>query len=166
MGTAGAAHGVSEVVLTAPATDVGGPVASSGAASTEADSAAAGSTGTEASAAVESTDSASAAAAAGTAKLYFGVDSATPPATAEADLAGVVAALKAEPSTKARISGFHDESGNAASNAELAKQRAQAVQRWLESQGIGQDRIVLDKPTVTAGGGSAEEARRVEVKVE
>lgn len=152
MGDASATHGVSEAALTAPATDVGGPV-DSGA--------------IDASGPTEAVDSAaSTPASPGSAKLYFDVGSATPPASAEADLAGVVAALKAEPSTKARISGFHDESGGAATNAELAKERAQAVQGWLESQGIGADRIVLDKPMVTTGGGSAEEARRVEVKVE
>lgn len=150
MGDASATHGVSEAALTAPATDVGGPV-DSGA--------------IDASGPTEAVDSA-ASTPAGSAKLYFDVGSATPPASAEADLAGVVAALKAEPSTKARISGFHDESGGAATNAELAKERAQAVQGWLESQGIGADRIVLDKPMVTTGGGSADEARRVEVKVE
>ncbi len=152
MGDASATHGVSEAALTAPATDVGGPV-DSGA--------------IDASGPTEAVDSeASTPASSGSAKLYFDVGSATPPASAEADLAGVVAALNAEPSTKARISGFHDESGGAATNAELAKERAQAVQGWLESQGIGADRIVLDKPMVTTGGGSAEEARRVEVKVE
>ncbi|WP_261370131.1 OmpA family protein [Lysobacter antibioticus] len=100
------------------------------------------------------------------AKLYFDVGSATPPADAAAELAGVVAALKAEPERKARISGFHDTSGSAATNAELAKQRAQAVQAWLESQGIVAGRIALDKPAVTTGSGDAREARRVEVTVE
>nr|WP_255595592.1 OmpA family protein [Lysobacter sp. BMK333-48F3] len=100
------------------------------------------------------------------AKLYFDVGSATPPADAAAELAGVAAALKAEPERKARISGFHDTSGSAATNAELAKQRAQAVQAWLESQGIAAERIELDKPAVTTGSGDAREARRVEVAVE
>lgn len=100
------------------------------------------------------------------AKLYFDVGSATPPANAAAELAGVAAALQAEPGHKVRISGFHDTSGSAATNAELAKQRAQAVQAWLESQGIAAERIELDKPAVTAGSGDAREARRVEVTVE
>ncbi|WND83171.1 OmpA family protein [Lysobacter capsici] len=100
------------------------------------------------------------------AKLYFDVGSSTPPANASADLAGVLAALKDDANAKARISGFHDETGSAATNAELAKKRAQAVQSWLESQGIAADRIVLDKPAVTEGGGKPEEARRVEVSVE
>ena len=100
------------------------------------------------------------------AKLYFDVGESKPPANAEADLADVVAALKGDANTKARISGFHDESGSAATNAELAKKRAQAVQAWLESQGIAADRIVLDKPAVSTGSGDAKEARRVEVTVE
>lgn len=100
------------------------------------------------------------------AKLYFDVGKSQPPANAEADLAGVVAALKDDANTKARISGFHDETGTAATNAELAKKRAQAVQQWLESQGIAADRIVLDKPAIATGSGDAKEARRVEITVE
>ncbi|WP_251044014.1 MULTISPECIES: OmpA family protein [unclassified Lysobacter] len=100
------------------------------------------------------------------AKLYFDVGKSQPPANAEADLAGVVAALKDDANTKARISGFHDETGSAATNAELAKKRAQAVQQWLESQGIVADRIVLDKPAIAVGGGDAKQARRVEITVE
>ncbi|MEI2433261.1 OmpA family protein [Lysobacter yananisis] len=100
------------------------------------------------------------------AKLYFDLGSAQLPATAAGDLGGVLSALQAKADSKARISGFHDESGSAATNAELAKQRAQAVQHWLQEQGIAAERIELDKPTVTEGGGDAREARRVEVSVE
>ncbi|MGO1070033.1 OmpA family protein [Lysobacter sp. CA199] len=100
------------------------------------------------------------------AKLYFDVGLAELPANAGSDLAGVVAALKADASRKVRVSGFHDETGTAATNAEVSKQRAQAVQKWLESQGIASDRIELDRPAVTTGGGDAKEARRVEITVE
>ncbi|ALN56208.1 V-type H(+)-translocating pyrophosphatase [Lysobacter enzymogenes] len=100
------------------------------------------------------------------AKLYFDLGSAQLPATAAGDLGGVLSALQAKADSKARISGFHDESGSAATNAELAKQRAQAVQHWLQEQSIAAERIELDKPTVTEGGGDAREARRVEVSVE
>jgi len=111
-------------------------------------------------------DVAGAAAVSDHAKLYFDLGAAQLPATAAGDLAGVLSALNANAGAKARISGFHDESGSAATNAELAKQRAQAVQHWLQQQGIAADRIVLDKPAVTEGGGDAKEARRVEVSVE
>ncbi|SDZ14118.1 K(+)-stimulated pyrophosphate-energized sodium pump [Lysobacter sp. yr284] len=100
------------------------------------------------------------------AKLYFDLGSSQLPATAAGDLAGVLAALNARGDSKARISGFHDESGGAATNAEIAKQRAQAVKQWLQEQGIASERIEMDKPAVTEGGGDASEARRVEVSVE
>ncbi|WP_240635494.1 OmpA family protein [Lysobacter enzymogenes] len=99
-------------------------------------------------------------------QLYFESGSAALPNDASAHLAGIVNTLQTQTSSKARISGFHDESGGAALNAELAKKRAQAVRAWLESQGIAADRIVLDKPTVTTGDGDAKQARRVEVTVE
>jgi K(+)-stimulated pyrophosphate-energized sodium pump len=99
------------------------------------------------------------------AKLYFDVG-ATSPTGADAALAKVLATLQADPASKARISGYHDASGDAATNAEIAKGRAQTVQGLLEANGIAADRIVLDKPVLTTGAGPAEEARRVEVLVE
>lgn len=147
VGASAATHGTSSATVAAPA--AGEPAPMSGDAGMG-------------DAAAASADAAGAAKV----KLYFDVGSATPPADAAAELAGVAAALKAEPERKARISGFHDTSGSAATNAELAKQRAQAVQAWLESQGIAAERIELDKPAVTTGSGDAREARRVEVAVE
>lgn len=99
------------------------------------------------------------------AKLYFDVG-ATSPTGADAALAKVLATLQANPASKARVSGYHDASGGAATNAEIAKERAQTVQELLEANGIAADRIVLDKPVLTTGAGPAEEARRVEVLVE
>nr|WP_257720591.1 OmpA family protein [Lysobacter antibioticus] len=100
------------------------------------------------------------------AKLYFDVGTAQLPANIADDLKGVLLVLNAQQDKKLRISGFHDETGSTATNAEVSKQRAQAVQQWFESQGIAAERIVLDKPAVTTGDGKPEEARRVEVKVE
>ena len=99
------------------------------------------------------------------AKLYFDVG-ATSPTGADAALAKVLATLQADPASKARISGYHDASGSAATNAEIAKERAQTVQDLLVANGIAAERIVLDKPVLTTGAGPAEEARRVEVLVE
>jgi len=99
------------------------------------------------------------------AKVYFDIGSAQLPADAGAQLAGVAATLAGDASTRASISGYHDESGDAAVNAELAKQRAQAVQQWLVDQGIAGDRLVLDKPILATGSGDPAEARRVEVVV-
>lgn len=60
------------------------------------------------------------------------------------------------------ISGFHDATGDAATNEELARQRAVAVRDLLLSQGLGADQLVLEKPEVLDAGQAAE-ARRVEV---
>ncbi len=64
---------------------------------------------------------------------------------------------------KAVISGFHDATGDAALNAELAKQRAFAVRDALKTLGVAEDKIELKKPEVTTATGSNAEARRVEV---
>jgi outer membrane protein OmpA-like peptidoglycan-associated protein len=61
------------------------------------------------------------------------------------------------------ISGYHDASGDAAANAELAKQRAFAVRDLLVARGVNPQSIELAKPAVTTGGADAREARRVEV---
>jgi len=67
---------------------------------------------------------------------------------------------------KAVISGYHDATGDAAVNEELAKQRALAVQAALKALGIGEDKIELRKPEVTTASGSNAEARRVEVTLQ
>ncbi len=61
------------------------------------------------------------------------------------------------------ISGFHDASGDAAVNAELAKQRAMAVRAALVLLGVAEEKIELKKPEQTQASGPAAEARRVEV---
>ncbi|WP_310095642.1 OmpA family protein [Pseudoxanthomonas sacheonensis] len=99
------------------------------------------------------------------AKLYFDVG-ATSPSNTEATLGRVIATLQADPGTKARISGYHDATGGAATNEEIAKARALTVQELLLANGIAQDRIVLDKPVLTTGDGNPDEARRVEIRVE
>ena len=100
------------------------------------------------------------------AKIYFGSGASALPADAKFSLAPIVAALQANSASKAAISGFHDTSGDPAKNAELAKQRAQAVRKALVDAGIAEDRIDLRKPQATSGGTDANEARRVEVSVE
>ena len=68
---------------------------------------------------------------------------------------------------KAVISGYVDPSGNAASNAEFAKQRAMAVRDLLKASGVNDDQIELRKPEdITAGATSAAEGRRVEVTLQ
>ncbi len=67
---------------------------------------------------------------------------------------------------KAVISGYHDATGDAAVNEELAKQRALAVRGALVALGIGEDKIELRKPESSTASGSNAEARRVEVTLE
>jgi outer membrane protein OmpA-like peptidoglycan-associated protein len=92
-------------------------------------------------------------------------------ATGSADLApGAAAALAAvikgvQDGRKAVVSGFHDTTGDAAKNEELAKKRAEMVRDVLVGLGVPADRIELQKPDVTAGTGSDAAARRVEVKL-
>lgn len=72
--------------------------------------------------------------------------------------------LNANPDVKAVISGFNDPTGDAARNAELSKQRAEAVKAALESAGVAADRAILEKPAETTDTGASNAAsRRVDV---
>ncbi len=64
------------------------------------------------------------------------------------------------------ISGFHDASGNAASNAAIARKRAESVHHALQANGVLSDRLVLRKPVQTLGGSDPKEARRVELHMQ
>jgi outer membrane protein OmpA-like peptidoglycan-associated protein len=92
-------------------------------------------------------------------------------ATASADLApGAAEALAAvikgvEGGHKAVVSGFHDTTGDAATNEALAKKRAETVRDVLTGLGVPADKVELQRPAVTAGSGNDAEARRVEVKL-
>lgn len=100
------------------------------------------------------------------ARILFDSGSAVVPADTTARLSGVLGTLGADPGKRVRVSGFHDASGDAAANEALARQRAEAIQQWLVVNGVAADRITLDKPAQTTGGGDADEARRVDVVVE
>ena len=99
------------------------------------------------------------------ARIYFDLASDALPPEAAAELARIADAARADPGKAVLISGFHDESGDAAKNAELAKKRAFAVRHALEANGVARDRLVMDKPRVTLGGADAREARRVEMRL-
>ncbi|MEN9315312.1 MAG: hypothetical protein RIS35_1705, partial [Pseudomonadota bacterium] len=99
------------------------------------------------------------------ARLYFEPSQSWPSGEVGPRLAPVLARLKAEPDTKALVSGYHDRRGSAERNAKLAQTRAQSVRRVLIREGIAADRIVLAKPQQTQGSGPDREARRVEVTV-
>ena len=100
----------------------------------------------------------------GEAKLYFASGSAALPDNAAAGLGELAKAAAADAGKKLVISGYHDSTGDPAKNAELAKERAMAVRDALVAAGVTEDRIELMKPE-QVDGGSADEARRVEVKL-
>jgi len=100
------------------------------------------------------------------AKLYFATDVAAVSDEGQGALRAAIDAAKAHPAAKLAISGFHDKTGNADQNHELAKQRATAVRDALVAAGIDVARIDLRKPEVTEGGADDRQARRVEVRVE
>jgi cytochrome c oxidase subunit 2 len=85
------------------------------------------------------------------------------PADAGAQVQAIVDYAKSSPNTKIGISGFHDKTGDAAANLELAKNRAKATRAMLVSAGVPEDRLILVKPQETTGGADDREARRVEV---
>ena len=90
----------------------------------------------------------------------------------KADLAAGAGAALAElvkdagPGRKLVITGFHDATGNAASNEVLATQRANVVRDALRAQGIKDSQIEMKNPELMAGAGGNEQARRVEVRLE
>ena len=98
-------------------------------------------------------------------RVYFELASDALPTDAQAELGRIADAARADPGKVVLISGFHDESGDAAKNADLAKSRAFAVRHALEADGVARERLVMDKPRVTAGGADAREARRVEMRL-
>jgi outer membrane protein OmpA-like peptidoglycan-associated protein len=99
-------------------------------------------------------------------KLYFDLGSAALPAEAAAAVAAAKSALAAAaPGAKLVLSGFHDASGDALKNAELAKQRAKGVREALSGAGVELSRIAMRKPEITTGGGPDNEARRVEIRL-
>lgn len=112
-------------------------------------------------AAVVADDAASVRVENGVVKFFFATGKADLAAGAADALADVVKGV-AE-GKKAVVSGFHDATGDAAQNAELAKSRALAVAEALKALGVAEDRIELKKPEQTEGSGSNAEARRVEV---
>lgn len=97
----------------------------------------------------------------GVVKFYFATGKADLAAGANEALADIVKGVAA--GQKAVVSGFHDATGDAAQNAELAKNRALAVRDALQALDVAEDRIELKKPEATQGTGSNAEARRVEV---
>ncbi len=113
-------------------------------------------------AAVISADGASVKVENGVVKFYFASGKTELAQDGAKALADILAAAKS--GKKVGISGYVDPSGDAAKNAEIAKQRAFAVRDLLTQSGVPADQIVLVRPNdIKAGATSAAEGRRVEV---
>ncbi len=98
----------------------------------------------------------------GVVKFYFATGKADLAAGANEALVEVVKGV-IEGGKMATVSGFHDATGDAALNVELAKRRALAVRDALKALGVAEEKVELKKPEATQGTGSNAEARRVEV---
>lgn len=107
-------------------------------------------------------DAASVVVEGGVVKFFFATGKADLATGANDALAEVVKGVL-EAGKMAVVSGFHDATGDAALNAELAKQRALAVGDALKALGVPEDKVEFKKPEATQGSGSNAEARRVEV---
>ena len=67
--------------------------------------------------------------------------------------------------TQINVTGYADSTGNAAANSDLAKKRAQAVRDELVKVGVEPKRIQLVAPVSVTGGGTDDQARRVDLNV-
>jgi putative exosortase-associated protein (TIGR04073 family) len=82
--------------------------------------------------------------------MLFATGSATLGADARTRLSAMAATLNRNPATRIQIQGFTDSTGSDSANLALSTARAQAVRRYLVSQGVDPQRID------TAGYGEAE----------
>ena len=99
-------------------------------------------------------------------KVYFDSGSTTITPEFNDKAKDLVDYLAANSGANAAISGFNDPTGNPVKNAELSKNRAQAVQAALVSAGVAADRLQLRKPADTTGTAATNAASsRVEVTV-
>ena len=74
--------------------------------------------------------------------LKFDSSKATLVAGSEAEIDTIAKALLANPTAKAKVEGYTDNSGNARANQVLSEDRAKAVKAELVSRGVAEDRIV------------------------
>lgn len=99
-------------------------------------------------------------------KVYFDSGKTDVTTAFAATAGGLKSWLDTHSGTTLAVSGYSDPSGNATANAELAKQRAQAVQSALVAAGIPATSAALVKPEQVIDAGAAKDAaRRVEVVV-
>lgn len=97
-------------------------------------------------------------------QVFFALGSAMVAESFGSEGAAMLAFAQANPDQQLIVSGYNDPSGDAAANAELSKNRAQAVAAALVAAGVAEDRVVLEKPPETSDEDvSLEQARRVDV---
>lgn len=97
-------------------------------------------------------------------QVFFAVGSATVAESFGSEGAAMLAYAAANPEQQIIVSGYNDPTGDAAANAELPKNRAQAVAAALVAAGVAEERVVLEKPAETSDTDvSLEQARRVDV---
>jgi outer membrane protein OmpA-like peptidoglycan-associated protein len=96
-------------------------------------------------------------------QVYFEPGKAEPPPDVLMLLRPAIRAAMAMEGSKLVISGYHDGSGDAAANAELARRRAMTVREVLTAAGISEQRIELARHVVAVGSTDPNEARRVDV---
>lgn len=97
--------------------------------------------------------------------LYFAVGSPDLPADASEKLVRMADLARANVGTSVVISGYHDATGGAAQNAELARRRAAKVRHALEADGVAPERLQMSKPVETTAGTDPKDARRVEIRL-
>ncbi|MBS0319839.1 MAG: DUF937 domain-containing protein [Proteobacteria bacterium] len=96
------------------------------------------------------------------AKIYFASGATTLSPDSQATVDAVAALVKAD-GGKVDITGYADATGDAAANAEIAKNRARAVRDALVAAGVAEANLNLAPPASFTGTGGDAEARRVEV---
>ena len=98
-------------------------------------------------------------------QVFFASGQTAVPAESGAAIAAAASAWQQSPQASLVLSGFHDASGAAAVNADVAKRRAVAVRDALAAAGVAADHIRLEKPQLTLDGGDPKLARRVDISL-
>ncbi len=96
------------------------------------------------------------------AKVYFDVGKSTLNDSGKAVVTAIADLVKKD-GGKVDLTGYADSSGNAAQNAQIAKNRAIAVRDALKADGVADTSINMKPPASFTGSGGDAEARRVEV---
>ena len=101
--------------------------------------------------------------------ILFDEGKATLRSDAEANLKQIVGSIgKRYNGGEVRVYGFTDAQGSASANKDLAQQRAEAVRTWLQSNGIGADKISVNAvgESQPVANNSTEEGRQQNRRVE